>query len=162
MAPSVYRVSAAQDLGFHDRPAVFLRIEVVAGKERHAHGNPSAYARIMPRPPHLLFKELGGNLKMQAGTVACLSVGIHGSPMPDGFQRIDSVLDHFARALPVDRDDESDAARIMLVLGSVESSGFGVSPPLFPFGCPIIEFAAHGTFLRWPRSAAAVRCIFPT
>ena len=155
MAPSVYVVTAAQYLGLHDRPAAFLRVEIVAGKKRHADGNPSAGARIMACPTHLLVEELGRNLKMQAGSVACLSIGIHSSPMPDGFQRIDSVLDHFARALPVDGDDKSDTAGIMLVLGSIESLGFGVFPTPIHFLGPNAEFAFHGAFLLPPRSVAA-------
>ena len=162
MAPSVYGVSAAQYFGFHDRPATLLRIEVVAGKKRHADGNPSAGARIMPRPSHLLVEELGRNLNMQTGSVASLSVGINSSPMPDSFQRIDSVLDHFARALSVYGDDKSDAARIMLVFGPIESSGFGILSPLFHFMSPSTKFAAHEAFPLLLRPFLAYRSFIPT
>jgi hypothetical protein len=67
---------------------------------------------------------------MDACTVSSLTVGIHGTAVPDGFQGGDPCLHDVAPAFAIERANEAHAARIMFlrrIVGMTQGLGVGLS-----------------------------------
>ena len=76
-------MSHPQNLGLNDGPAGLLGPKVCAGQEHLADGKQALAARFMACPANMVIEELAWQLKQNAGPIACLAVGIDGSPVPD-------------------------------------------------------------------------------
>ena len=101
-------------------------------QEHHADGEPAGQ-RFVAGVADMLLEKFLRDLHMNAGPVAGLAVGIHRAAMPEGGQRLDAELDDFAACLAVDRDNQPDAARIVLVgriIGARGDKFVGVGPPI--------------------------------
>ena len=120
LTPAVDAVAHGEDLGLDDAAAALLCCEIGARQEDHADGEP-ALARLVALVADVLLEEVLGDLHVDAGTVARLAVGIHGTAMPQHLECRDSRGHHLAARLAVDRGDKADAAGIVLLGRVVEA-----------------------------------------
>ena len=96
MAPAIDIVPHAQDFGFDDGPAAFLRAEIGARQKDLTDRDQLVHVGLMPGAADLIVEELHRDLHMDARAVAGLAVGVHRAPVPDRLQRGDAVLHHLA------------------------------------------------------------------
>ena len=104
--------------------------EIAARQEDLPDGELVAAGFVACAPDLLLEKSLR-DLHVDARAVAGLAVRVDRAAMPDRLERLDAVVDDLAARLSVQRHDEPDAARGVLVLGAVHSGGF--QPGVFGF-----------------------------
>ena len=124
LAPAQDRVAEAQDLGLDDDAAAFLGAKVGARQEHHADGDAADLGDFAARIADMLLEEILRDLDVKTRAVACLAVGIDGTAVPHGLERIDTGHDHVAASLAVQRHDQAHAAGVEL-LGGVVTIGIG-------------------------------------
>ena len=144
MPPAVDVVAHPQDLGFHDGPANLLRGEVGAGQEHLPDGDALALVRLVPGAPDLVLEEFHRDLHVDARAVARASVRVHRAPVPDRLERGDPRLDHLARPLARDVDDEAHTAGRMFAFLTVETLGLDPRPAGQLVTFEIAEVVGHG------------------
>jgi hypothetical protein len=119
LPPAVDPVAEGENLRFDDGARTLLRVEIGARQEDHA-DRELARLRLGADRAHMVAEEILRDLHMDAGTVAGLAVGVDGAAMPDGFEGIDGREYDRAARLTVERGDEADAARVVLLGRIVE------------------------------------------
>ena len=142
MTPAVNIVAHAQNFGFHDGPAAFLRRKIGARQEHLTHGDQLVHVRLMPGAAHLVIKERHRDLHMDARAIAGLAVGIDSAAVPDRLERVDTVFDDLARRLARNGNHQANPARGVLVVGFIKPVGvhegalclFGGDPCFIIFG----------------------------
>ena len=96
MAPAIDVIPHPQNFGFNDRPACLLRGKVGARQENLTHSDHLVHTRLVAGAANLVIEERHRDLDVDARTIPCLAIRIHSTTVPDCFQRLDAVLDHFA------------------------------------------------------------------
>ena len=134
LTPAIDRVAEPQDLGLDDAAAMFLGGEIGLGQEHHAHRQPAA-AGLVAGAGDVFPEEVLGNLDMDAGAVAGLAVGVHRAPVPHRLQGVDAGDDDLAAGLAVDGRHQSDATRVVLLGGVVQS----VTVKPLGLGAPVVD-----------------------
>ena len=118
LPPAIDRIARVEDLRLDDLAATFLRAEVGLGHEHLADRDQAGLQRVAAA------RDDGGekvlrDLDVDAGAVAGLAVRVDRAAMPDRAQGVDARLDHVAASLAIQRRDQADAARVVLVDGRV-------------------------------------------
>ena len=132
LAPAIDIESRTQHFALDNRAARFLRREIRARKEYLADADP-VIGRVVTGAADMFAEEILRHVEADARAVAGLAVRVHRAPVPNVLQRRDAHRHDFALRLAVERDDEADAARILLVFRIV--------------GVPVDQFLAIGFVL---------------
>jgi len=143
MPPAVDVVAHAQHFGLDDRAAGFLRAKVGARQEDLAHGQQLVAARLVAGAFHLVVEEVDRDLHMDARAVASFAVSVDCATVPNGLQRVDAVLDHFAGLLAVDGHHKAHAAGGMFILVAVQRILRHPAAFLFLLGHPVLVILGH-------------------
>ena len=114
LAPAIDIKARAQNFALHQCAAGFLRCEIRTRKEDLADTDP-VVGRVVAGAAHMFTEKLLWHIEPDSRAIAGLAIGVHGAPVPDVFQRRDTHRDDLALRLAVERDDEADAAGILLV-----------------------------------------------
>ncbi len=101
--------------------------------------------RLVPGAPDLVLEELHRDLHVDARAVAGLAVGIDRAPVPHRLERRDPGLDHPARPLARDIDDQPDAAGGVLALLVVERRLRHLRAALDLGAFPVGEIMGHAS-----------------
>ena len=92
---------------------------------------------------------------MDTGTVAGFAVCIHCAPVPNRLERIDPVLDHFARLRPIQRNHKAHTAgRVFVVIAikrilrhPLATLFLGLGPVCIKFGHVIVSRNSRMSFV---------------
>ena len=71
---------------------------------------------------NLGFEELVGDLRDHPGAVACFGIGVHGSPVGEGAQGLERILQDLVGSFAADLCDKTDAAGVVLIGGRVQGT----------------------------------------
>ncbi len=137
LAPAIEIKARAQDLGFDNGAASFLRHVIRTRQENLPHRD-TAGTQFMAGLFDLCPKEILRHRNMDSGAIAGFAVCIDGPAMPDRFQRLDRAHHDFAPRLAVDGRDQADAAGVMFLIGGVSVvlfKQFRVGDEAGNFGC---------------------------
>ncbi len=132
LAPAIDIESRTQHFPLDNRAARFLRREIRARKEDLADAD-TVVCRVVAGAADMLAEEILRHVETNACAVAGLAVSIHRAPVPDVLERCDAHRHDLALRLAVERDDEADAAGVLLVFRIV--------------GVPVDQFLAIGFVL---------------
>ena len=139
MAPAIDVVAHAQNFGFHDGPAAFLRAKIGARQEDLADRDQLVHVGLMPGAADLIVEELDRDLHVDARAVARLAIGINGTTVPDRAQGINARVHDLAARLARNRHDQTHAAGRMFVIFLVEA--------MFGHPCALGLFGLHPGFV---------------
>ena len=118
LAPAIEIEAKAQDLGFDDGAAGFLRAVIGSRQEYLADADGPAL-ELAAGALDMDAEEILRHLQMDAGSIARLAVRIDGAAVPHGLERFDGADDDFAARIAVDRRHQAHAAGIMLLVGRI-------------------------------------------
>ncbi len=113
LTPTIDGVAKTQDFVFHQGTGMFLGAKIGARQEHHAQGN--AALRLMTRAADMLMEKFLVNFHMDAGTITCLTIGIHRTTVPNSFQGLNTHLHHPTGCLAFDIGHKANPTSIMFV-----------------------------------------------
>ena len=113
LAPAVNRVARGKNFRLANLPATLLRAKIGLGQKDHAHRDPAGL-ELVAAIAHRLGKEILRDFNMDARAIARLAIGIDGTAVPDGLERINTGLNDLTRGAAIEGGDEAHAAGIML------------------------------------------------
>ena len=96
MAPAIDIVAHAQNFGFHDGPALLLRTEIGARQKDLTNGNQLIQVGFMAGATDLVVEEWNRDLHVDTRAIAGLTIGVHGTAVPDCLKRVDPGIHHLA------------------------------------------------------------------
>ena len=111
LTPAIDGVAGVDDFSLDNRPAVFLCAQVGARQEHHA-DRQTVWHRAVAAVRNGIVKEADRQVDMQPSAITRLAVGINGTTVPHGFERLNPGCHHAARRLAIGRGNQANAAGI--------------------------------------------------
>jgi hypothetical protein len=91
-------------------------------QEDHSNTEIPVVVQVVSEFLNLRLEQLVGDLGDHSGAVACFGVCVHGSPMGEGAQGLESILQDLVGAFAAHMGDEADAAGVMLLGGGIQGA----------------------------------------
>ena len=95
LTPAIDGVARVNDFRLDNRPAVFLCAQVGARQKHHA-DRQTVWHRAVAAVGNGIIKEANGQVDMQPSAITRLAVGINGTTVPNGLERLNPRCHHAA------------------------------------------------------------------